>query len=268
MGLTAAAVMATNGKKKSQTPDLSIDPVTTVPDTYTVFSDSNTRGLSTMSGIGNITIKSQPDYDNWQRKEWALWYRAIAQQEGPARAIDTLWAAWNVEANSIAFKLPSSYHLERVLVLWQPKATVGNFNITENSTPVYDTWAAWWNNIPVWNCPEWMAWFDAMEIAWDLQTAQYKFSSGWTNPDNWNITGVGRKCREDCSFIKIMIERGIDVAPIGMHTLCSIINVPYNLIKATENVSEGIKDTTSLASKVMPVAILGGGAYYLYKKYT
>lgn len=249
-------------KNDNQPPPAPITPYTPVDPTPVVTDDRTV----VVSGMVSITAESKPDFATWQRKEWALWYRALAQKSGSERAITIVWASWNSSENHMAYKFPSGYHLERILILWQPDVTVGNIVITENSSPLYDTWTAWLYSSPVWYCPDWMAWFDVMELAWGTQTAQQKFASAWSHPDNWKFLSNGYSCSQDCSFIKIMMERGIDVADTGLHTLCSLSNVPYNLVKAGENITEGIRDTTSLVSKIMPIAILGGGAYFLYKR--
>jgi hypothetical protein len=62
-----------------------------------------------------------------------------------------------------------------------------------------------------------------------------------------------------------MINRGIDIADTGMHTLCSIMNIPHNVVKAGENVSKGILNTSTLVRDLMPVAVVAALGYTGYR---
>jgi hypothetical protein len=232
-------------------------------------------GLVAMSGI---MPNSQPDYTIWTRSHWATWYHSLLQNFSPEDAKNLIWAAWIKAENPFAYfvetegaapvnKFPNADILVFSLAAYQPDGMVGAFNITATSLPVYDTWSAWWNNIDVWECADWKVWFDVMETDLGRTIAQQKFVSAWSYKDNWASSSNARICSHDCTFIDEMTQRGIDVAFFGVRTVCNLVNIPYNIIEAGENISQGAANATANAASVTPLLIWGGAAFLAVKAY-
>jgi hypothetical protein len=249
--------------------------------TVVTASDGGRGGLqvdSSRIAMVGITINSQPDYKTWTRSHWAAWYQSLLQNNSPEDTKTIVWNAWLNGENPFAYyvetegaapinKYPNADVFVFSLAAYRPAANVGAFNITANSLPVYDTWTAWWNNVDVWECSHWKVWFDVMEADWGLATAQQKFVSAWSYEDNWASASNARICSHDCTFIEDMTQRGIDVAFFGVRTVCNLVNIPYNIIEAGENISQGAADTTATAASVTPWLIYGGVAVLAYKAY-
>ena len=266
--LGGLAYIATQGNKT---------PTAVAPPTNTDNSNTNINtgggGLQTAGGssgmiaVSGIQATSQPDYKTWTRAHWAAWSQSLLQNNSPEDTKTILWNAWRNGENPFADKFPSVDSLFFSLIAYRPDTAVGAFNIDENSLPVYDTWTAWYNNVDVWECADWKNWFDAMETAWSRTTAQQKFASAWSYADNWSLGSNGWSCSQTCGFIDDMTQRGVDVADTGMRTVCNLTNIPYNIVTAGSNVSQGINSATNAAANVAPFLIYGGAAFLAYKAY-
>lgn len=220
--------------------------------------------------VAGITSESIPDYKTWTRGHWREWMQAL-YKNAPQIAKRTIWGAWQSDENEHRTKFPAFITLATTLLATPPKEEelANVFQIDETSSPVYDTWTNWYNNIPVWQCGEWIAWFDSMERAWGIATARQRWLSGWEFSDNWSLGSNGWSCSQDCDFISKMASRGLDVADWGMWTLCSLSRSGYNIVQTAENVSKGTNNVTKALSdsgQLIGYGLGAAGLYWLYKQ--
>lgn len=257
--LLGGAYALTRPKNSPNNKDVNITPryTNTTPPVLTTGGES-------IAGV-KVSPNERPDYDNWSRAHWAAWYGAIYNSQGAVAARSKVWDAWNSKENpqSIQVRLQTPEALEFALVVYRGKSTIGApHHIDENSTPIYDTWSAWWNSTTPWGCGDWVTYFDKMESAWGKIFAQQKWVSAWQHPDNSALGGLAASwCTGDCDFIAKMDARGIDAAAFGTRSFCGLSNTAGNLIRAVEHTSEGIANTAKVASWLLPVA-LGGFVFY------
>jgi hypothetical protein len=218
-----------------------------------------------------INENSQPDYDNWIRKDWALYFRAIYALVDPNDAMNFVWEKWLDHTNPLLLEMfPVRNAL--ILSLVGPSSSapvIGDnapFIITADSTPIYETTSNLWNGIYSWDCEHWKMWYNKMKDAYGVSTAVDRFVNAWNYADNWgwtiNLT-AGQWCGIDCDFINYFRTQGIDVAVTGSSNFCTLVDVTTDLIDATKHTSEGIKKTASLASTWLPIAIVGGVVYVI-----
>lgn len=263
-GLAAATVYALSQDKE----DYTVPPPPPPPPPTT--GTTATQTLSTLNGIGRVDNPGTPQA-SWSRPEWSKWYRAQLAID-PQNANSLLWSEWNNSANEkVKDKFPAVEMLGLSLINWLPLdgPAVEGFNITAHSTPVYDTWSNWWNNVDHWELNHWVLWFDELQAAFGQALAINKWLDAWSYVDNWSSNSVGNYGSIDCDFIDQMMQRGIDIAATGAMTVCAFTNIPYNLVSAGESLSSGVKDTANAISTVAPILVWGGAgllAYSAYKK--
>lgn len=257
IGLGVALLYAIS-PKKSQKKIFVLPPIDNAP----ILSD----GL-TIAGI-EITRNSTPNFNTWNRVQWAAKYKDAYQNDTPENAANLVWSQWNVQGNDNKDKF--KYKAEFIINL----ATFKNTNsigtvptIDADSLPIYDTWYNWWNNNEVWTCQIWQLWFDLNNQKYGLQSAQNKFVNAWNKSDNWGgygNLGMGNKCGMDCDFVNYFRLKGLDVATFGTVTTCTLISVPSNLLDAASATTKGIKDTANVFSSLFPIgAAIVVGAYLI-----
>lgn len=261
-GLGAAVALAYASSTKNTLPP----PPTGTPPLNTQNTTAVGPGKQ-VAGIPDITASSMPDYSSWKRAEWASWYKALFLSSDSATAKSRVWNAWTSERNEYKENIPSADLLEMNLATWRPTGEIGAFNVTANSTPVYDTWTNWYNNTPVWNCSDWVSWFDAMSAKDGIAKARTKFASAWEYKDNWSFGSNGWSCSQTCDFVDKMHQRGLSVGDTGMTTICSFTNIPANVVATVDIATAGAKNTVATLSAILPAAVVVAGAAFVYTKY-
>jgi hypothetical protein len=269
--MAAAAAAAVGIYLLNKPKDKSIpDPTTTIethppaPSEFEVFGSSG--GIL---GIDDITRNTQPNYDEWRRREWSLYFRDVYENELPNDAMNFVWQKWIDSDNIRQGMFPTRNALILSLLRPSEESSINDnapFVITADSAPIYETTSNWWNGVYSWDCAQWQMWYDKMEVKYGAAQARDKFINAWTYADNWNWTWnftAGQTCGIDCDFINYFRTKGIDVAITGASNVCTLVDVTTDLVDATKHTSEGIKNTASLASTWLPIAIVGGVVYVI-----
>lgn len=217
------------------------------------------------TAVSGFEIGARPNYQEWIKKDWLAYYKyLVSTNQSTANAI--LWAKWNDFDNPYRSKFASWEFL--AISLLQNNDQIGAL-ITADSSPVYDTWSNWWNNITPWDCGVWRIWFDMNNQKSGAVSARAKFADAWNYTDNWGgygNFGMGDKCGIDCDFINYFRLKGLDVATFGATSICTLVSIPTNLLDASANASKAIKT----ASTVIPLAATAAIIYVIYtqsKKY-
>jgi len=200
------------------------------------------------------------NYRTSKRSDWRNFYKLLTETESVEDGQKILWSNW-INANNPnrnKFKTVEAL-IFNLLTYKSPNAQIGSFSITADSVPVYNTWSNWWNGIEVWECPQWIEWFEKNNVKYGANSTKYKFVNAWSYADNFSIgvwgDGMGYTCGRDCDFINYFRVKGIDVTVWGAQTVCNLVSIPTNLIDATANLTQTISNTTNVTKNVLPLAV-------------
>lgn len=219
--------------------------------------------------------------DTPSRKVWLErfnQYRAVNSFKDAAQLI---WNDWNAEDNVFFKLLPNPESLVFSLLTFVPnRADLPNVSnnptpIKWNDAPSYDTFYNLYNSIHAWNCADWQAWHEALEVHYQsTTTANGIWKSAWLHEDNYCfalgqfICPKTSNCRYDCDFVEYFASKDMNIGNLFSNVTCDLTNVILNLTESAENISEGVKETSETVSNLLPVAafaIIGYGGIKLYK---
>lgn len=147
-------------------------------------------------------------------------------------------------------------------------SSVGNI-ITWDSRPIYNTWYNWNNNIPHWNCGQWILYHKALEEQFkSTSKANVIWLNAWNHPDN-SWAGCPSPiycpntyyCMDDCvNFVDYLASKKINVGGFFGQLQCDLQHVILN-------VTEGVRGASAAFTNILKIApyaaiVLG----YMYAK--
>lgn len=130
------------------------------------------------------------------------------------------------------------------------------FNISYSSEPVLDGWG--WADY--WQCPDWVAWHKLNVQELGQEEANSKFIYWWdqqhidANPYNW--------CKYNSSFYKYFKDQGIDTGWLLSKVFVGI----DQLADGVPDLGAGLKKTLQWSKYILPIALIGFGLSFLYKR--
>ena len=131
-----------------------------------------------------------------------------------------------------------------------------NWNITYDSEPVLDGWG--WADY--WDCPDWIKWHQLNVQQLGAETANEEFINWWSeqhidaNPYNW--------CKYNPDFYLYFKDQGINTGWLLSKVFVGI----DQLADGVPELGEGIKTTFKWSKYILPIALIGFGLSWLYKK--
>lgn len=131
------------------------------------------------------------------------------------------------------------------------------FNITADSTPVYDGWGPG----DYWSCEDWIAWHKALKDKYGKAQADATWLSAWNAQDsfehdyNW--------CKYGAAFNAYVNAENLPVTHLVSDVIAGTTNVTSNIITGATNTSATIK---KLLPIVLVIVIIGALIYFA-KKY-
>ncbi len=203
----------------------------------------------------------------WSRQNMkALFYTAIERGATPLEAAQQIWAgAWRHESNPYKnlFVGALPFMLDLITESPQPPRVAQSFNISWDSTPVYDTLNNWYNGVTPWACTDWITWHKRLESRYqNTYLANDLWLSAWQNPDNQcYVLGLigcpdNSYCRYKCEeFVKYLYSKDITVGNLISNSYCSLETVIKNVLGAAEDISKGLSNTAKIAQYALPVAL-------------
>jgi len=286
LGLLAAAALA-YGKEQPPTTDA---PTTTPP--ILPPSGETTTGETEAGGtaVAGLKQKLREIREQQQGVKFAPYQRDILKQmlqeqlhtTSPATVAQNLFDYWNVEQNPYRMLFNSPPALLAGLIvntpisaaaapvsapalptIGQPPTTgSGNFTITWDSVPVYDSLYNDWYNIDVWTCADWQLWHYRLEQRYESTfVANQIWLDAWNNESNscWFLGAIGcpdsSYCRIDCDFVEYLASKGLDIGNIISNTTCAVYNITMNIVGTVEDISTGLSNTGKIAQFLIPVAL-------------
>jgi len=129
--------------------------------------------------------------------------------------------------------------------------------IQYNTEPVLSTL---WNGDDYWKCDDWVRWHKLNVQELGQETANEKFihwwdeQSAWANPYNW--------CKYDSDFYNYFDDQGIDTGWLLSKVIVAVDTAADGVVDA----GEGLKTTFKLSKYILPIALIGFGLSWLYKK--
>jgi hypothetical protein len=154
-----------------------------------------------------------------------------------------------------------------------------NFDITANSTPLYDSWG--WADY--WNCTDWINWHKALRKQYSLDTANKIWVDAWlsgvsvaaggkgTAPgSNWAVDSVPLDCRTFNSEFRDYIKNNQTLYAAVYSGIGGTIAKPLGAgADVVEGVSSGIGNLSKVIKYGVPVLVILTTiyvAYVVYKK--
>lgn len=230
----------------------------------------------------NLTIIEQK-YDQGRK----FWVQQFNQYRGLNNATlisagQLIWNDWSTPDNVFFELLPNLESLLFSLLTYipnraaSPVVSSAPVPIQWNDTPSYETVSNRWNNVYIWNCADWQAWHEALEVHFkSTTTANGIWKSAWLHGDNECIAlGIicpdTSYCRYDCDFVQYFASKNMAIGNLFSNAVCDLSNVVLNLTETVETTSESVKKTSKFISDSLPWAaglgIMYGGAK-LYKAF-
>lgn len=267
-----------NNPPKNETTPTPIDIPTFNPTPLELESQTNySSGQS--SNVGSIVVDfEQIGWNTWRGKEWSSWFLDFSKNyENTYDAFQDAFDVWRnplnpkrnffLDVKQFVLGLAIAQSIKTEL----PRNVVGQFNITYNSTPVYDTWYNWWYGVPAWSCSEWKQWYFEMKNFYGEADARQRWNSAAQNSENDVFGGEFHGCLSDCDFYKFQIQNNLwrpslPLTGIITWTTCDVGQVVTNATNTVVNASQGIANTAKVASYLLPVLAVVG-TYFIYKKY-
>ena len=244
---------------------------------YEYIPNSNTgTNSSNVGSIQNFDYESIK-WNIWRGKEWSNWFKDFQlNYENKYEAFEDAFIIWRNQLNPYRnFFLDIKQFVLGLAIadiknIELPRNTIGQFNITYSSTPVYDTWYNWWNNVPVWNCAEWKQWYIELKNHYGESDARYRWNSASQHPDN-GYGGNFVDCLSDCDFYKFQIQNNLwrpylPITSALTWASCDLGQVVTGATNTVVNASNGIANTSRILNLALPVLAIAG-TYFLYKKY-
>lgn len=127
------------------------------------------------------------------------------------------------------------------------------FEITADSTPVYDTWG--WADY--WSCEDWIAWHKALKDKYGKAKADAMWLSAWNAQDsfehdyNW--------CKYGASFNAYVNAENLPVTHLLSDVISGVTNIGSNVITGATNTSKTLK---WLVPVVLVIVIIGVLIYF------
>jgi hypothetical protein len=251
---------------------INIDPVFN-PTSNTNYSSTNESNVGSLDNFDYETI----GWNTWKGKDWSNWFKQFQlSYNDKFKAFEDAFVIWRNPLNPyrnffieikqfvLALAIADSYNPSL------PRNVIGQFNITYNSTPVYDTYTNWWYNVPVWNCAEWKQWYIELKNYYGENDARYRWNSAAQHPDN-GYGGNFADCQSDCDFYKFQVQNNLwrpfmPITAAYTWAACDIGQVITGATNAAVGVSQGLVNTSRVISIALPVLAIAG-TYFIYKKY-
>lgn len=269
-GALAAYFILTKEKKSTVVTDITVESSPSAPLGPGMWTPPG-GGVSGIGGtaVETITALSQPDFENWQRPQWAAYLLVTTDVTDLETASQDLWTKWDDPRNPFVEMFPSLNSFIFNLVTYVTASRVGEI-ITADSVPIYGTASNAWNSIHYWTCDEWRQWYDLNAQKNGTAQARAKFVDAWNHDDNQSILtwdAAGWSCGYDCDFVNYMRSKGLDVANFGTENTCTLISIPSNLIDAGAATSQGVKNTANTISFLLPATAVALTGIFIYSKY-
>jgi len=240
---------------------------------------SNTNYSSTnSSNVGSVNINLESiGWNTWKGKEWSNWFKEFQKNyENKYDAFQDAFDIWRNQLNPYKnFFLDTKQFVLGLAIAdsirtEMPTNVIGQFNITYNSTPVYDTYTNWWYGIPVWNCAEWKQWYIELKNYYGESDARYRWNSAAQHPDN-GYGGNFSDCQSDCDFYKFQIQNNLyrpymPITAAYTWAACDVGQIITGVTNSAVGVSQGLANTSRVFNIALPVLAIAG-TYYIYKKY-
>lgn len=210
------------------------------------------------------------------RNAWAKQFNLYRSNNTFIDAAQLIWDDWNTQGNVFFELLPTPEALLFSLLTYVPdRVDIPIINnsptpIKWNDTPIYDTLTNAYYGVYRWNCADWQAWHEALELHFEsTTTANGIWKSAWLHEDNECIAlGVlcpdTSYCRYDCDFVKYFASKGMTIGNIFSNTVCDLSSIVLNIVETVDNVTQGVNNTTKTVSNMLPwvagAAVLYGGS--------
>jgi hypothetical protein len=140
---------------------------------------------------------------------------------------------------------------------------MSKFEITAESTPVYDTWG--WDRGGYWYCNEWMDWFYALKSKYNHSRAKEEWLKAW-NKQEFLAAPLQCYWRRE-GFLSFLKKEGLyDSVVSGLGKLgVGVEDLLGGVGSVASGVSEGVTKTSKTLKYVIPVAlflaVIGVSAY-------
>lgn len=205
-------------------------------------------------------------------KDWVLNFNTYRQTNSLAESVDLIWNEWDMADNPYFSLLPNVESFIFSLLVFVPSrddlSVISQVPaaIAWDDAPIYDTMTNAYYSVTSWNCADWKAWHQALEVNFgDTYEANAIWESAWENDDNYcSFLGVmicpdTDWCRYDCSFVEYLASKDIDIGNLLSNTTCDLSAIVLNIVKTVKNVSEGVKTISSFIPWAGAAAIIWGG---------